>query len=478
MTALFSIAAGAVALLGTYRLLWRHRYGRPRRDCLRLRGRVDGPPGAGRGVVCRCAPGGEVRAAPFVVRDAGGTRRSIDTSSPHLRVLGTIRIGDVVTVDAVHGAALALDSHYRESALQTTLVAVRVARGTWPQLRALDVVLAAAVIIAVITAAPWLTRRPARPPLDCPRLTEPFTNGAEEWCELGLPGALRQRHGPYREWDEGRLATSGGYRHGQREGWWESWHDNGAQSGARLFRDDHPVEELSWRRNGQPRERGSYDEIGRPNGIWESYGAEGLVVWSRGYLAGDLHGPSTTWGGGRLGSVASYRRGELHGPYSRWVSGTAAERGEYRAGEKDGLWSAWQGEVLVRQGRYLAGWREGAWRFWYATGQARAAGTYVNGRADGRWRWWHPSGGLAGEGSYSDRRKVGRWSSWDEGGALLRTGKYRDDVPVGTWVVSRHAHRSGSLLSWQERVPASHIARRPVPGIELDEAGRVHYLTR
>jgi antitoxin component YwqK of YwqJK toxin-antitoxin module len=259
-----------------------------------------------------------------------------------------------------------------------------------------------------------------------------------------------QRHGPYREWGApGQLATSGTYKHDQRDGVWLSWHRGGALAAREVFRDDNLLEQASWWPNHQLRERGKYDAIGRGQGVWESFSSTGRLVWRRSYSAGVLHGQSATWDeAGQLRSVETYR-GNLHGPFLAWsAAGWLAERGEHREGHKHGLWSVWEGKSLVRQGRYFAGNRHGAWRFWHASGELRAQGKYRNGRVDGPWIWWHADGRTV-EGSYgSFGCKVGPWWSRDAAGVVrfLRPSRCRVEKAGFAAYSKRSSDRRRELL--------------------------------
>ena len=261
VTWLLCSSLAALVLLTGYRLLWRARYGPRRGEGPPLCGRVVGP-GAPGTVVCRASSTGEVIGSEsFELQEASGQRRLVTTTGFNLCLRArAVAVGDRVTVHALPTTVLRAEAGYRQSALQHAVAALRIRRGAWPELRALDLGLVAAALLFAGSGGVALAShlRAARADLDCPpRATARGARppaGDEQWCELSLPAGLVQLHGPFVRWaGPGRLAESGQYVYGEREGTWTRWWPDGKLAERGQYVD------------GKKRGPWSYwDEAGRP----------------------------------------------------------------------------------------------------------------------------------------------------------------------------------------------------------------------
>jgi antitoxin component YwqK of YwqJK toxin-antitoxin module len=391
-----SLAALVVA--GSYRLLWRHRYGVAgvQGRCLQLRGRVTGPGERG-APVCRSSLSGEILlATPFDLATDSGSRTRVVLDSAHLIVSGReIRVGDRVTVVALHSEVLLGESLYRQSAVQPAIAALRLSRGAWPEARGLNVTLGLALLLVIASLGAHLRRgkastgelrcpvgqvRGARPPVD-----------HFQWCSLEVARGREIRQGPWVVW-------------------WDATHKQ--QEGS--FLGD------------------------RAHGEWRSWDLAGRLVELATYAAGELQRRMSFGPDGRLRQDERFSKGQLHAERR-----TYDERGRLRSlrtcptGCESGqriTWSIWDAHGrLRRHGSSAKGERDGEWRSWTADGKLRASGKYREGVVDGRWSWWHANGRIAGQGTYELGVKVGSWSAWHDNGVLRRRGEYLAGEEDGLW---------------------------------------------
>ena len=394
MLAPFLTSAVVLVLLGGYRLFWVRRYGRRGVDgsFTRMQGHIAGLPPT---------PDAAPR-RPFELRLRGGCLCPIDPRSPWLRLVGPrLREGELVTVDGLPAPLLRSEALYREPSRTQGLLAMRIARGAWPEMRLLILpfLFAALIVLAILVPAlfglsgeallerrppvaePTAAPEPQLPSLACPAGTRAAGESLTRWCET--PDAVK--HGPWARWElrnglEAVLVESGELSRGKREGLWLS--------------------RSVWAGHLTRRARYRHDA---PDGCWEEWD-DGGAIRSRSCIKdGRLDGVSAVWEGG------------------------LRERGTYRGGLKHGLWEVWSKQgSLLRQGRYRDGKREGPWRFWNLDGGRAALGRYRQGVVDGLWTWWHETERLAGRGRYVMGRKRGVWRSWHPGGERQALREYRD----------------------------------------------------
>jgi antitoxin component YwqK of YwqJK toxin-antitoxin module len=432
------VGLGAGLLLATYRLWWRHRYGPSgiEGQFRRLRGEIVAPGQPG-DLVFDAQGSGDPRllGGCFELEVPGDARYLVEPGGPLLVVHGaSARVGDRVTVDAVDTSVRMDESHYRQSALRPAVAALRVARGTWPRLPALNAVMITALGLAAagavlsashrspgpgaIACPPGTTHKGGQPPRDL-----------HEWCELGTDerwsSAVQDgvKHGAWISWwGRDRVQQRGWYRRGKPHGRWTAYYPDGATARVAYF--DQGFRSGRWESlwpDGKPRWRGGFRK-GRRHGRWEDYTRSGHLRLRREYVDGLPHGLWSSWHFPRtlearkvqLESSQRWRRGRRDGPWSRWhPNGKLAERGSYRADLKHGHWAAWSAEGrLLRAGSYRRGQRHGPWRYWHKRGGLHATGSYRLDRREGRWTWWDASGRVASTGSYQRGVRQGPWITW------------------------------------------------------------------
>lgn len=151
------------------------------------------------------------------------------------------------------------------------------------------------------------------PALDCPQGTrfveQPSAEGLERWCEKSTI-----RHGPYeRLHPDGTSAVRGSYEHGERNGNWSWFSENGEKSRGR-YRQGKPVGNWTWwHANGRTREEGDYLD-GRQAGVWTRYYESGRKMEEGLYQNGQKSGPWTTYADDEENSVVKveqYVAGQL-----------------------------------------------------------------------------------------------------------------------------------------------------------------------
>jgi hypothetical protein len=233
------VAVGVVVTI--YRLFWRSRYGRPFSATTRLRGRVSRADAPRLLEICA----------------ANGERHLIDLSG---LAVAQLRPGDRVTLDGLPAPIPAAEALYRSPACRPGLAALRLARGTWPELRVLDLVLVVALVGAGIALPRALARPASVDAFVCPAGTRRGSADHIEWCEVErewktVGGQDAVKHGPWRVWWEtGGLRQRGEYVRGQPDGEWTTWHPSGRMA-----------------------ERGRYVR-GQREGTWSSWNAAGAPL--------------------------------------------------------------------------------------------------------------------------------------------------------------------------------------------------------
>jgi antitoxin component YwqK of YwqJK toxin-antitoxin module len=420
-TGLFLTLLATCSALAAYRLVWRRRYGTSNafdEHLVVLRGQVEGPGQRGTPVL-RAAPAGEIlERRHFQLRRGRGAPVEIDPTGALLLLRArTIRVGDQVTVHGVPSSVVRDETLYRQSGLETGVAALRIAAGTWPELRWLNVVMACTGILALLwVASAARVARPAAPTdvVQCPTGTRaaggrpPLSDF--EWCEvkrLAGPTGVQdaEKHGPFVAWWNVSLKRQQGlYDRGRPHGEWLTWHpDQKIAAVAHYFRGRLVGEWKSFWKNGKLQERREYTATEQRHGQWLSFDEGGRLLLVRSYTWGKPHGEWVAWyPSGRIHYRQWFKDGLRHGPWRRWhEEGWLLESGAYAENRKHGTWSAWSAPGrLARQGEYEGDGRSGGWRFWHEDGTLRARGRFLCGKRHGIWTFWHPNGPIEARGRY------------------------------------------------------------------------------
>jgi hypothetical protein len=157
------LSSGALTLiLVTYRFVWLERYRHPFRmahNAVRLRGRIAGQEGTV--VYCTDAGGEELLSHAFTLERPDGPEQLIAPQGAVLDVrarrhrrrgrLRGIRVGDQVTVDGIPTTLRQDDSLYRQAGRVPVVEAVRIAGGSWPELRWLRFPAAAGALVFMVS---------------------------------------------------------------------------------------------------------------------------------------------------------------------------------------------------------------------------------------------------------------------------------------------------------------------------------------
>ena len=375
------------------------------------------------------------------------------------------------TAAAIEEAAAAID---REAGLRSGLIGVLggdrraegvgAARFEWWRAATLISALAMMVIggVSVMTAS-------SSPPIE------------EKWTyyDSDLPMSRTstrkggERHGIWQSFHEtGKLASSGAYESGFREGPWRTWsaagaaeaevqyaggiaiHEtlwwpNGQKRSSGPLEDDLPHGDWSlWHENGQLAEEGPYVE-GQRLGVWRVYDADGEFIPSR----------SGTYDGDALADLGGLIERGYEGPFIRWhAEGVLQAKGEFVEGVPvgtitiyhsngakrrempwrdgvDGVVRTWgEDGALLSECAYQADEPHGTSIELYPSGQTREKGEYVEGSRVGDWVTWHEDGTKASQVTYRAGVRQGPCVTFHPGGAKESEGLYEDDQKVGTWV--------------------------------------------
>jgi hypothetical protein len=156
------LISGTLALaFFVYRLVWLERYRRPTSSepLVRVRGQVVGAPGTV--VYCVRDGGDPIIAQPFHLRDAQNRRWLVQPSGAVLsirgfrhrggRVIRGLIAGEMVTVDGVSATVSNGEQLYRQAGRTPAIEAVRIAGGTWPELRWLKVPIVVAMAMFLLS---------------------------------------------------------------------------------------------------------------------------------------------------------------------------------------------------------------------------------------------------------------------------------------------------------------------------------------
>ena len=304
--------------------------------------------------------------------------------------------------------------------------------------------------------------------------------------------------GEYRAWHPGgQPAALGKYAANLREGAWTSWNPSGLVASRGVYLRGARTGPWVFRYlNGQLEAQGSYDGVGREQGLWERFSVDGKPLERVTYAAGALEGPAerffssgghreqgayaaglqegawTTWFengqkesegsyrrglkegawrtwnlDGTLDSESSWTRGDAEGTFTRWYYGDgfpAYDRGAMVHSLAQGLWQAHtaDGVHLLQEITYLDGLSEGPGHGAWVDGKKRFEGTFHLGYRCEAWAAWHANGQQDYLGRYRcnwtqngqlGSQKDGPWTTWYPSGQKKSEGTWKDGVRVGDW---------------------------------------------
>ena len=154
-------------------------------------------------------------------------------------------------------------------------------------------------------------------------------------------------------------------------------------------------------------EKGTFDDKGRKEGVWETFHTNGKRASLRHYRQGLETDSSFTWD----------------------VAGRLRERGFFvdSTGERLGYDSL--GHLIEKQ-HFINGHPEGESWIYFPTGAKRSVMIYKGG-VPAELRKWHPNGKLMAEGVYLNGKRTGEWKEYGENGKLLESSHYQEGILHG-----------------------------------------------
>ena len=134
--------------------------------------------------------------------------------------------------------------------------------------------------------------------------------------------------------------------------------------------------------NGPRSEKHVTDELGRRQGVWKYYHANGDLREESTYVNNLQEGTCTKYFQGKKTQIeCNYLNGRKDGDYKRYfLSGQVAIEGKYIYGQRDGVWTEYYEDGQTKSEReYKKGVREGNWKIYNRKGEKLSDVTYKNG---------------------------------------------------------------------------------------------------
>ncbi len=137
--------------------------------------------------------------------------------------------------------------------------------------------------------------------------------------------------------------------------------------------------------NGPRSEKHVTDELGRRQGVWKYYYANGDIREEINYVNNLQEGLNTKY---------------------------------------------FPGKKMQVEGNYLGGRKDGEYKRYFLSGQVAVEGKYVYGQRDGQWMEYYENGQTKSEREYKKGVKEGNWKSYDRKGTLLTNITYKNGKDV------------------------------------------------
>lgn len=219
--------------------------------------------------------------------------------------------------------------------------------------------------------------------------------------------------GPWLEWVENKLVSSGTYTNGKPDGEFVAFDKTGNELGRFTFKEGtgtmmtfHPNQAPATRQQMLKGDfHGEYQELSptgkvlidgryahnRKHGWWREYSELGVLTLEQHWQRGKLDGVVKKYDAGRLISVANYKNGKSAGAYIEYRNDKPSLTGQFADDRRTGTWTWFDGEgTAVLTATYKDGVLDGEWR--QLSGGALLEGTMVGGRRSGEWKQQDPSG--------------------------------------------------------------------------------------
>jgi uncharacterized protein len=153
---------------------------------------------------------------------------------------------------------------------------------------------------------------------------------------------------------------------------------------------------------GMAVEKGSFDDQGRKQGLWETFHADGKLASRKHFQAGLENDSAYAWD-----------------PYGR-----LKERGFFQSGAGELLGYDSLGNLIERR-HYSNSHPEGEAWVYYPRGGKRSLVLYKDGQP-AELSKWHPNGKLMAQGIFLNGKRHGIWKTYAENGKLNETSEYRE----------------------------------------------------
>jgi uncharacterized protein len=236
---------------------------------------------------------------------------------------------------------------------------------------------------------------------------------------------------------DGQLRASGSYRNGKKHGTFRIYDPRGMERISELYEQDQKMGE------------GALDSLGRRNGTWKLFYADGRIKAEGSYKLGLKEGSWTYYFGngkpvqtgsyindlpvgnwkwyynsGQLHRDEYYLRGKEDGHCVEYDSiGVVLTEGDYSGGRKIGTWILHVNDHK-EEGSYEDGELNGVWIWSYVDGSKAFEGEYAVGVPVGKHRYWYPNGQLRMKGEYAGGELSGRWDYYEADGTLTLQLEY------------------------------------------------------
>ncbi|TKC87720.1 toxin-antitoxin system YwqK family antitoxin [Trinickia terrae] len=149
-------------------------------------------------------------------------------------------------------------------------------------------------------------------------------------------------------------------------------------------------------------------EHGALSGLVRTFDTTGALLQEAAYVAGQLHGTTTTWQDGRVASRQHYAHGVLHGTAVFYApSGLVSARLAYEAGKLTGEALHLHEGTVVRRASYSKGVLEGETRDYASDGTLVQASPYKGGLLHGTVRRYGADGRVNEERAYANGKPLG-----------------------------------------------------------------------
>lgn len=264
-------------------------------------------------------------------------------------------------------------------------------------------------------------------------------------------------------WENGTLRSRGSYRNGNDTGVRKEWNNKGelllenscfeandtgryaSFHANRTPKEDYPCVKgrpvgpyARKDPDGTVVERGTFDSLGRKEGLWETFHAGGAPASRASYHMGLQEDSALAWYADGVGTRP----------------GSVKERGFYKDGTGELLGYDSLGHRLMERRQLKNGLPEGESRTYYPDGKPKSLVVYKDGQP-AEMRRWHPNGKVWAEGAFLRGQREGDWKQFDERGRPKETSHYKNGVQEGDQLFYDSLGRLVRTQRYEHGYPAS-----------------------